>query len=64
MYIDDALTTTTLNPAKAIVAANMEIYNDDDYINVIGKAATCSELYVSEHHLCTHRRKEILQNDC
>lgn len=34
VYIDDALTTTTLNPAKAIVAANMEIYNDDDYINV------------------------------
>lgn len=52
VYIDDALTTTTLNPAKAIVAANMEIYNDDDYINVIGKAATCSELYVSENLNC------------
>lgn len=52
VYIDDALTTTTLNPARAIVAANMEIYNDDDYINVIGKAATCSELYVSENLNC------------
>ena len=30
----------------------MEIYNDDDYINVIGKAATCSELYVSENLNC------------
>ena len=52
VYIDDALTTTTLNPAKAIVAADLEIYNDDDYINVIGKAATCSELYVSENLTC------------
>ncbi len=52
VYIDDALTTTTLNPAKAIVAADIEIYNDNDYINVIGGAATCSELYVSENLTC------------
>lgn len=52
VYIDDALTTTTLNPAKAIVAAEMEIYNDDDYINVINGSATCSELYVSEKLTC------------
>ena len=56
VYIADKLTTTTLNPPGGIQAAEMEVYNDDDYINTITGAATCSELYVSEKLTCRRVR--------
>ena len=55
-YVDDSLKTETLNPAQGVTAADMEVYNDNDYINTIGRTATCGEAYISETLSCNRVR--------
>lgn len=55
-YVDDSLKTETLNPAKSVTAANMEVYNDNDYINTVGRTVTCGEAYISETLSCNRVR--------
>lgn len=55
-YVDDSLKTETLNPAQGVTAADMEVYNDNDYINTIGRTVTCSEAYISETLSCNRVR--------
>ena len=46
-YIDDTLTTETLNPAKGIYAERLEVYNDDEYVIWITKAINANGAYIS-----------------
>lgn len=47
-YIDDSLETETLNPSAGIYAAELEVYNDDEYLNQIADEVTVGECYIVE----------------
>ena len=51
-YIDDELITETLNPTDGIFAANLEVYNDEEYIINITGTINSGEAYISNDLSC------------
>lgn len=55
-YIDDSLTTETLNPSNGIYAAELEVYNDNEYINQITGRCSSGSLWITTRLLCRRVR--------
>lgn len=51
-YIDDELITETLNPSNGIFAANLEVYNDDEYVIYITDTINAGETYIGGELNC------------
>lgn len=45
-YIDDELVTETLNPSNGIYAAELEVFNSDEYTNYVSEEVTAEECYI------------------
>ena len=51
-YIDDSLTTETLNPSDGIFAAQLEVYNDEEYVIYITDTINAGEAYIGGELNC------------
>lgn len=51
-YIDDELITETLNPSDGIFAAQLEVYNDDEYVIYITDTINAGEAYIGGELNC------------
>ena len=56
-YIDDELITETLNPSDGIFAANLEVYNDEEYVIYITDTINAGEAYISGELNCRQVRQ-------
>lgn len=56
-YIDDELITETLNPSNGIFAAQLEVYNDEEYVINITDTINAGEAYIGGELNCRQVRQ-------